>query len=415
MPDRKMRIRMLLLESLHAWLLVSAVAALPFTAAAGDSMPAVFLHAAPLYAAAVISAAAIAGQAHLASYLLTGTAVTAALWLLPFGLIVRICLAVGSAVLFLGRIPGRLAGEKGFFSQPTPFCVIPFAILYIAGLSIGIPPLCRALNGMIFAYLINLYLYTNLTELNAFLIQNLETANLPGGQIRSTNRILMGVLLGIAAAAMLILPRVGLDRLILEAGRLLSRLLRVLLSHRGEKEVLPVETAPAEEAMQNPGFGEPAVTPAWLEALLNVLSVIVTILVIAGLLIAAAAAVIALFRRFYRPIRENDDEREFIGMQQADPITKAGQTGRRSFLSRFSPEASIRRIYTAAIEKGRKKHRPKEEIPKCATPKRLEDLAEIPAGDRRDALHRLYEKARYSGQACTRADLEEMKRSASQS
>lgn len=417
MPDRKTRTSALILEAIHAWLLPAAILVVPYVWFAGDSAAGAVLHTLPVLAAALASAFAIKRISHLAVYLLAGAGVTAAVCLLPLGPVVSCCAAAASAVLFLGRIPGRIAGEKGVFSTPNPFCLILFAIPYCAGLSLKLPAICEAESGMAFFYILSLLAYTNLVEISGFLVRSRDTANVPGRQIRSTNRILMGLFLGVTAAAMLIFPAVGLDRLIVSLGRLIYSGLRAFFSlFRGgdsdedTEEILETQAA----AESSPGMPEAEPAPAWLQALYNVLSAVITIAVIVGLVFLVVSAVIELFRRFYRPAAENGDVREDIGTERPDSVRRPDRPGaaRTGFFSRFTPEASIRRIYIRAIEKGRRKNRPKENFPESATPERLEDLAGISEGAKRDSLHSLYEKARYSGKPCTREDLEQMRKSA---
>ena len=365
----------------------------------------------------VIPAAAshmgIKKQKHLISYLLLMAGTAALLFFLADDIPERIWLTAASLILFLIRIPARLNRSDDAITAPVPVEAILFVAFTIVGHFIDSPYIGPIAYRYLFVFLILLFFYLNLTRMDSFLQQNKEIANLPGRQILRTNRVMMSIFVLAALFSMILLPALGLDKVLLGAGDGLLHLIRMFFSlfPGGEAEEAVVETSQAVQGNPEPFMLPPAEDSSWIKAILDFLSWLLSIAVYIGCIAGLVFLIIQVFRRFYRPIQENNDRQEFIGEEDKADLTarEEKRSRRNTIFSYFQPDAHIRRIYRSTLKKKFAKKGGNYIPSKGASPSELEQGAGLSKGASLDALHELYEKARYSGSPCSREDVSRLK------
>lgn len=401
------------LSSLQGALIILMILGIPVALVYPDQ-PLYWLRACIILPVFFVSAISIRRIKSLAVYLLTAILLSGSLFLIGSSLAEQIYLTAAGAIVFLIRIPARLNQEHDLLDTPGLFGLLVFGISYIGGLAVHSETVCLFAYRLAFCYLIVLILHTNLSNMESYLKQNRDIANIPGHQILSTNRIMLLIFCAAALTGMLFLPASGLSSLFYRLGDCLLWLVRAFFSRLGSKEepeVIPETTA--AEASQNQMLSLPAdSSPAWLTELLNILSFLLAGIILLALLAGLVYCLIGLFRRFYRPVCENDDRQEFIKKERSDTSVQAQRKKREtSLLFSFSPDAVIRKVYKRSIRKGISASAEKRQtpVPGGFSPDELEDYAGLARDAHRETLHALYEKARYSNLECTREDAARLK------
>lgn len=352
---------------------------------------------------------------HLAVYLGLGIGSAALLFLLSGSLAEQICLTAGAIFVFVCRIPGRLHDSRDLLDSVSVYSLILYVLLYLAGVFLDQEAFCVISYYLAFLDLIVLILHTNLASVDDFLEQNRATANLPGRQILRTNHVMMILFVAAALAGMLLLPATGLADVVSKLGDALLWLIRKLFSlipEGTEEAAVEVTEAVVEQGMNELMALPEDKTPAWLTALYNAIAYLISGAAFLGLFAGLVLVIIRMFKQFYRPIRENNDEQEFIHEEEADISARAASVKKETPLFfRFEPDAVIRKAYKKAIKKGIRQADSRQPIPDSDTPSELEQRAMLPADDASAQLHELYEKARYSGKPCTKEDISRLKAS----
>ena len=404
-----------LIETANAALLFLLFLSLPCTLVYPED-PQRLLKTGLIILPAAASAFGIRKLKHLTAYLLLAAAVTAAVSALSDGIPEQIYLTAASLLLFLVRIPARAAGTVDVLTIPQPFEALVFLVLAIIGHLVDAPEVGKIAYRYLMVFLVLFFIYTNLTQVSGFLKTNEEIANLPGRQIVRTNRTMLSLFTALSLLFLLILPFLHLDQLLIAAGGGILALIRMLFSlfPGSEPEVAVQETMEAvRDSAGYPMLPPADEGPAWLKAILDFLSWVLA----AAIAVACAAGfvylVIQLFRRFYRPIQENDDTQEFIREEErADLSAREEKKGRREgFFSFLQPDAQIRRIYRSVLKKRFRAQKMNGAPNAAATPSELECSAGLQENDAAKVLHELYEKARYSGKPCLREDVNRLKES----
>lgn len=311
-----------------------------------------------------------------------------------------LCLAI-SAVIILIRIAGRLKDRYDALSSPYTPVLALFIVFFILSGMLNHDTAQTIIYYSSFVYVMDLLVYTNLTRLETYLSHNDTVTNIPYGQIARSNRGLLTIFLSLTAAAMVLMPLSGIDRLLKQVGRMLLAFLRRLFSGAPE-EVLPEESEPMPPADMSAMLGafESGETPEWLRLLLEILQ---DVIFIGAILLVLAGIVYAVYRfvkRFYRPSRETSDVTEFISPHTDKKESLLSETDRKHplWLS-FDPVSTVRKTYRRTILRQKKPI-----LSDAFTPEELENYAEIKNSAERETLHTVYEKARYSETGVTKEE-----------
>lgn len=363
---------------------------------------------------------------------------------LPFCLIIL-------TVSYYARINERL------LIYPSPMALVPGLLLYLAAAFMGRTDLgVTAFLGELCSGIL-LLLYRGQDSLETALDQIPKGGTVPYDRIRQAYARSMGkwVGAGAAAAGLLLLFRSGrqLFELAGSAVRALARLILrgvfylLSLLHTGESTEQASSSASAPELM---GTGEPL--SEGMQRFLDILWRVVTaaVVALAAWLIfrAVRAAVRSLMQRFASAHIRGTDKVEYYDVREKVKQTKLPVREKPGFFDR-SPSAGIRRRYAACLRGGpgaaklRRSDTPRE-LEQHAFPDRkgmrggtaqnqesaqeASRYAEIPSGtpytrtgnvgaaeeaqESVELMHRLYEKARYSDEACTAEELAAVRRAA---
>ncbi len=314
---------------------------------------------------------------------------------------------LGVLILII-RTSGRLNEKEDILTTPHPAAAVLFALLYLVSFGID-DELLRTVNYYLaFAYVILVLVFMNLNSLETYLNVNRDVANIPHRQISRTNSVILSVFVGLTALVMIFLPRSGLDNVIMAILRGAREVLKQLIGllQRKGPEVEPTTLPPEETLAPDPGSMPlpDATTPAWLQILYQALTYVIAISVGVTLVYLLVRGIIGVIRRFYRPIKENDDVQEFID-RSTEERSYASAINERTRIFDFSDEAQVRRYYRKLIE-----GRAKGKLRASYAPTELEDAANLPEGEARERLHELYEKTRYSKEGAVEGDAREIRR-----
>ncbi|MBO5277954.1 MAG: DUF4129 domain-containing protein [Lachnospiraceae bacterium] len=123
-----------------------------------------------------------------------------------------------------------------------------------------------------------------------------------------------------------------------------------------------------------------------------------------------------MYKGYYANRKENDDEKEFLVKEMKAELGFPGKFFAGSFgkaKEKESVNQRIRREYRRYIKKGFKK---KETVPEASTPKELLAMVESRRMKQRirpeeqEKICRIYERARYGEEECTKEEAEEIKK-----
>ncbi len=341
-------------------------------------------------------------------YLLASLGAVALTLLIPMTTLERILTVFISVIVIIIRMVARLKEAEDVLMTPGIGGAAIFIVLYIAGLVIPNQLLSTVNYYLAFAYAICLLIFTNFRNLDRYLDFNHDVQNIPTHQISRTNSWTLALITGLTVVAMIVLPLLGIDSLIKLIGK---GLLRVLQWIFGGSKTRPPSELPPEEIPQEQDFsgldGFEGSGPTWLTTLMNIAAIVLFVLIGIAAVAALVMGIIHLVRKYYKPLRENADEQEFI-LPEDSKETVARKVQRTVPLWRdLSPNGTVRRIYRRAVEK---KRQPVDS--KALTPAEIEDLVGLSEAEHRSVLHELYEKARYSENGCDRDDIRRLRKNA---
>ncbi len=278
--------------------------------------------------------------------------------------------------------------------------------LYFAGFSLRSslsPKLSALLRHLGFAgflaVILLLFVHLNLHPAHWFLEHFKDTDRLPRRQIALVNSFCMTLFLFLC---LIVLPGAAwaMEPVWQAIGAWLAG--RTSL----EKAVYPalhMETDPMDTPDLSRLLGEAAPAPPWVAMLDQLLRTAASILVALLLILAARALVRRIWRWITRPRQFDSDERIYLTPTWSLLSKETEKTEIRPPFRTRSYSEKIRRQYRKKILLLSRKR--KLILSASSSPSELEQTV----GLEQPALHQLYEKARYSGQECTREDWEAAK------
>ena len=323
----------------------------------------------------------------------------------------------------------RIRGVRLFY--PVIYFIFYPVAIYLMSFVFGNPEL-RALAYFVEAFFIILYLfYQNCRSLVRAFFEAKGYANVPYEKIRRSNRRKM---LGLAGLSMLLLLVISFfdngGALLLRIAARIQDFLRwlvTLLSRFKDENTLGTGT---DEMVRKPFYeiGEflpEAEANASMEAFWNMVILIMTILAAVIIALILVKAVKEFLREFRLSKRENNDVSVYVPPQEKSE-RKSHKGNRLSFFDR-SPNTQARRLYLQFI-----KRQPKSsQVRAFETPFEIEETAgarlanaagaqvlDFPFAGTREtanavspvqAIHELYERARYAPEGITSDDVRSMK------
>lgn len=280
---------------------------------------------------------------------------------------------------------------------------------YAAGLYLPDNALEETAYCGIFLLILEYIVHKNLNAAYHFLDNATEASTLPAQQIKGVNLAMMAFHTSVTAIAMFLVPRLRPDRLLIWLRDTAVWLIRFLVSLLS-REKTPAAPLPQTQASvpDKPLLPfEPSEVPVWLSFLLSVVEFLCRILVIALFAAALCYGIRCLYKRFIDRQRYEGELREFISpdanKQRLRAVHKS--SGHTALWKDFSPNAGIRKLYIKTLNRAKPKH---AVYSSSGTPAQLEQQA---FEKQLDPLHHYYEKARYSQEGCSKADLKEARKS----
>ena len=129
--------------------------------------------------------------------------------------------------------------------QPHGAVLLLFFGMYLIGKAQQFPILCLLAHYFTIVFLLLLFVYSNLSRFQDFMVKNSQSANVPFHRIRRINRLLLTVTTAIAALVLFAMPVSGSAGIASLLKQLLVFVLRpvfALLNHMGGEEAPPLET-----------------------------------------------------------------------------------------------------------------------------------------------------------------------------
>lgn len=326
-----------------------------------------------------------------------------------------VCVAAMAVQSFYVRIKPSYEREE----CPPPAAILLFAAVYLAGVHYGQPTLCRLACYGSFLFLMLFAVHRSQENTAAFLYMNKNMANLPAGQIAGLNKLLLGVFLVFLLMGMLFLQRLPMGDIFGGIGFVLRKILSGILTFlfRLFKWEDSYEMMPEPERDMG-GFPiEPEEPSVWAQILDKIFVTVLYIALAVGAVYIIIRLLYGFYKRFYENQKPETDESEFL-LQPTPGVARVfAVREKKKRMAETAYDKKIRRLYKRYV---RQKLGRGEAVPEPLTPVELEGYIRERQGQRMpedgnpeemEMEHiGLYEKARYSEEACTREDVERMKR-----
>lgn len=270
-------------------------------------------------------------------------------------------------------------------------------------------------------YIVNMYFI----NFQTYLEKHKEKENLPVRQIIASNRIYMAIFLYLTAVSMLVFRKFPLDKLFKAIGGLIVRFLRFALSGLQLQQNTPVEEMPQmddipedmNELLDTSIIMNPEPSRIWI-IIERVFITLMIALIVIFLLMILVVSLYRIYKLFYLKKLSADKEKIEVASLLRDSWSSffdKVNTRRKKLLQRYgnSNNERIRKLYHKAVVK----HNKKEQELKYQTPKQLSryavgcdsNQAQEEKEKMAETLTVLYEKARYSKEECSRAEVREVK------
>lgn len=314
-----------------------------------------------------------------------------------------LCEAFIILLFFIHFLEARSYERKRALSDPSVFGLI--LILLLLGLNEALQnsslqtPLLIIGGVEILIYSLDQFLQ----NMSDFVDLHQTTAEMPLKQMERVDHGMILIFLSILGIFFLLIPLTHLDRILRILPDTILWILRILLS----LFTFGLAGDLKEELSSSP------VSPIHTESTEPSAFLLILGKIFAALILTAAAvlAVIALYRLLSSRLNrreDNTDQKEFLmPFEQKQDLRHQKKKDALSWRD-FSPSGQVRRIYIKTILKAKKK---KQTLSASHTPSELEQSVQLPDNPDTGLLHRLYEKARYSQNGCSKEDWDHFHRS----
>lgn len=303
-------------------------------------------------------------------------------------------------VLIVSYVICRLGSSTPWMQEPSIYYEILFLVIYFLGIYLKNEWIQNCMVYFAMGYLLLILIYTNVSNMGRFLRLNRDVANLPAGQIKSVNRIILLILSIITIAAMILVPLSGLGNVITGLGNAAFQLIRWIISlfiSRDDSSPPALTETPQFELPDLDSSSDVGPNTFWLwEVLTSAAFFAASVALVAAVIFG----IYYIVQHFYRPASDGDEtlflkkapfEETHVSLSPSS-LQKAEKLGR-------DPNGTVRKIYKKTILK-----HADETPPDFFTPKELEEFSNLPDTEDSRKLHCLYEQARYSAQGVTREE-----------
>ncbi len=246
-------------------------------------------------------------------------------------------------------------------------------------------------------------LYHNINNMNDIMIMSHDVKNFPAKQMVSVNAFIMTAVAVICIGAMFIIDNPYVYRMLDALKNIIFAFLRIIFGFiGGGTEDEPIIEEPAAPEAPNEGMQLP-MESGIIQDILNGLAMILGIAMIIMVVICIAAALVRLMKKMHGSDGVSGDIREFVAPDEKK--VRLDRTKRRAeHATAGAVDMKVRRIYRSMVIHGAKKK--KLSVSYNMTPGEISEKYITVLAD--DATE-LYEKARYSNDELSDAELELMK------
>lgn len=308
--------------------------------------------------------------------------------------------------VILRLVPAAENLDEPGVSYVVVIAIVYFCICFLEG-SVLIQHLSIVATALVFLFYL---LYRNLEAMDSFILVGSFSNKIDEQGIRKLNHRLSLLYIGILGALLAIFSLFRVDGLWNTVWGWIRSLLRFLVSLIPMSEqIQPEEEAEMKNGMSNllqemvPGQEMSAWKQLLGEIVRGIIAFVIVAVIIAGMIYAA----IYVYRHFYNKKNREDGDRVIEALSFGIGITKERKP---RFFERFerSPARRIRRIYKKSLKRVGAKHMsnfgymsPDEQVQFL----RKQGISE----EAIDEIKYLYEKARYSADLVTDAEVERMR------
>lgn len=339
---------------------------------------------------------AVSVLAVLGMYTVSGCVLTGVLTGFVFLVRCHVRIRRGKIKRMLQEMPGEAGAQElpevweipTFFDRPSPHYWSVFVIYYVVAIIGGMKEYLRGIWWLLAADIAICLVCCYIEEMQDFIERNRRIANLPVRAMKKVGKQIFVVLM--AGMILFMLPAVIYDK---------EPLAEINLEYHGAPVKLPEpeqkqQGASMQESLEKLGVeGEVREFPQWIQTVLKVIPAVLFV----GFLLVILRTVGKALKNAADAFSQ--EEEAVLGTEDEEvSLTKKLKTDREKGEGWFSPNMRIRRKYKKKVLR-HSKVRPLG----TETPAQIETKANL-SGEERDVLHRLYEKARYSSDGCTKEE-----------
>lgn len=302
-------------------------------------------------------------------------------------------------------LPGEAGAREGketwelptFLDTPRIIHCLLFVLMYLGVICLHRHDLIKPVLGLTAAELLVCLAYDYLERLGEFIAENDHVANLPAATMKKTGAAIL--LIGTTGLALFMAPAAFCDKEPLAD-------LRFQAGNMEDMDVAVYEEEPETDYMMeelDELKSQAKKTPEWLKKLSEILSS----LVLCAIIYTALRLALRAIRNAMEAFSDNGDEIIFLGKEE-ECLEGVRLRRKRPEKDRIlSPDRKIRRFYKKMI-----RHALNEPPRGHETPLELELRAGLyEKGDwETDKIHRIYEKARYGKEGCSKEEVQECTR-----
>lgn len=279
--------------------------------------------------------------------------------------------------------------------KPHPWHWILFGAVYITGILAQTEYIWHWEFYLFVAEIFVCFAFCYIDRMWEFLKERRKIANMPVNMMKRVSRIIFGI--SALALVVFILPSVLYEK------DILSDLVGMFYNAQANGEIGPMEFENLGGGGFEPFYAgelEEKEPPVWLVFLGRA----VAFLVVAAVIVVLLRIIYKISRNSIRSFGEDgEDEVIFLKKSEEEERRRLGGRKKEKGSEMLSVNMRIRRKYKKIIRKS-SKERPKG----WETPYELETGAQLQEDESMKVLHKVYEKARYSKDGCTKEEAREV-------
>lgn len=355
------------------------------------------------------------------SFLLLHLCLIGGILFLPSALVVKIVLLACTIVFSIISLYLRLKGPEHIKNNASPLLLIIVIPCYLicsrSNFTFLLNPIQYGLLICTLTYCTNLYLI----NYRSYFLTNLEKVNVSMTRLKLLNHSLVGGFLLLSGALMLIVTKLPLSQLFHSLNTLLYRFLRWLFSHiQSEQDTEePQVVEEFTEDTEPPAFilqeDTPKTPSAFWQTVERIAYVTFYVIVIAVILALIVFTCYQIYKKFHTPSTNGIEKKEFISPFAAKKEKEPKRnTSPHSFFLFASNRDKMRKHFyhqlDPKVNHDKVTYYTSGQITSSLNTSTSGLLPQSYSEADLNELHKLYDKARYSNEPCTKQDYQKMKK-----